>query len=132
MARRGEGAEKLNEVLRVLLEFIGSVRVNKPSGGRGCIPGNDPVPVSLDCFGRLGAAKGKLETSKCGCGFVICNGRERASEDGVKIDRCPDKHILPFGFREGRDRSGSEEGPQGMLDVSSVVSDHLEGVLKGW
>jgi hypothetical protein len=51
-----KGTEKLKHVLGVLPQLTGAVREGTEDGHGGGIPGNGPVPVGLDNFGRLAAS----------------------------------------------------------------------------
>lgn len=87
MGRGGKGAEKLKDVLCILLKFGCTVGEHVTGGGSCCIPSNGPISMGLDDLGRFAAPESEFESPKRhGC-FVIRDCGERTGENGVEIDR---------------------------------------------
>jgi len=127
---RGKGAEKLNNVLCVLLEFCCSMGVDKTKGCRGGVPHDSPVPWVWTDFDGLAAAESKFKSSDDGgCPFFNVEG-ERTWEDGIRLTADPHRTFFHSDFRKGgRDRDPRRDH-MACFDVSCVVSDHLEGALE--
>ena len=51
-----EGSEQVEDVLPIILALPLTMREREGCGGCSLIPGDEPVPGSLDCFGCCGLA----------------------------------------------------------------------------
>ena len=122
--RVGKGSEKLKNIFGVLLQLIGSVGECTEDGCRSGVPCDGPISVGLDDLGWFTTTDGEVEISNGGGGFVIGKGGEESGENGVKIDRCSRKDVLPLRFWEWWEGSSGLQRPDGMLKVGRVILDH--------
>ena len=101
--RMQKGSKKLNNVFRILLEFVRLVRESGCNGRGTSIPSNGPVTMGLDGFGWFASANREIEISDQGGNLIIGEGGEKPRKDDVKVDRRSGQNILPLGFGERRE-----------------------------
>ena len=75
---------------------------NEFGGPKGDSPGNNPVSMSFNQFGRFIGSKVKFKFSEVlNSSAVGCHG-VHSGEDSVEVDRFSGKDIVPFHVEIGR------------------------------